>query len=67
MSKIYPPLGYEVNYKGKDYYNGNNREEIAHAVLNLADWDEMTIRMFVSASTKGLKSILIDNGFVEEK
>lgn len=68
MGKIYAPLGYDIDYKGKDYYDSSNHEELQDAVLGLADWDNQTRSKILNSSNEQLIETLTDNGFeLEEK
>lgn len=67
MSKIYAPLGYNINYNGKDYYDTEIREDLLAGVLGLADWPEETREKIEKSSEKELTEMLADNGFEVEE
>lgn len=67
MGKIYASLGYKINYKGRDYYNSDDRNEMLDAVWGLADWPPRIIKKIEKSTAKELADVLLESGFEFEE
>lgn len=65
INKIYPPIGYKIDWKGRDYYLADDVDEIRDVVMAMASWPNETIKKISTLSLDELKQVLFDNGYEE--